>query len=78
VVAAAGGGLGAAAFDDSDPEDDEDRILIFSTDHLLDMLQDSKDWGCDGTFSVTPNLSTNYGAFTFELPIPLCQPSSVF
>jgi hypothetical protein len=33
-----------------------DRILVFTTTHLMDVLRDSKDWGCDGTFSVVPKL----------------------
>jgi hypothetical protein len=63
TVAAAGGRTAASrCFEESDPEDGDDdnensrRILIFSTDHLLDLLRDSKEWGCDATISIVPLL----------------------
>ena len=34
----------------------DDRILLFSTDSLLQTLETSLDWFCDGTFKVVPGL----------------------
>ena len=32
-----------------------ERILLFSTNRLLDLLKSIKRWGCDGTFEVVPS-----------------------
>jgi hypothetical protein len=58
-----------------------DRILIFSTIHLLDVLQDAKDIGCDGTFSVSPTLFDQLWAIHVRLahtfvPVVYCLLSS--
>jgi hypothetical protein len=40
---------------DSGPGD-ESRILIFATDQAVQLLANSDDWFCDGTFSVCPEI----------------------
>ena len=40
---------------DSGPGD-ENRLLIFATDQAIQLLVNSDDWFCDGTFSVCPEI----------------------
>jgi hypothetical protein len=67
ATAGDGGAVTTGGLEESEPEDNSDeevaetaapipkgRILLFSSEHLLDHLQDSSEWGCDGTFSITP------------------------
>lgn len=35
---------------------DENRIIIFATDQALQLMRNSEDWFCDGTFSVCPQI----------------------
>ena len=42
--------------DGEDPEAIEDRIIAFSTDEMLRLLQENRHWMADGTFKVVPNL----------------------
>ncbi|QQP38549.1 Uncharacterized protein FKW44_019154 [Caligus rogercresseyi] len=34
----------------------QDRMLIFATDHCLNLLESSQNWFCDGTFKVVPTI----------------------
>ncbi len=36
--------------------DDDERILVFSTDECIQLLRDSNNWFADGTFKTTPLL----------------------
>ena len=40
---------------DSGPQD-EKRIIVFATLPAIDLLEESDDWFCDGTFSTAPNV----------------------
>ena len=40
---------------DSGPQD-EKRIIVFATLPAIDLLEQSEDWFCDGTFSTAPNV----------------------
>ena len=41
---------------DSGSVDGQNRILIFASDNGLQLLRDSEDWFCDGTFKVCPEI----------------------
>lgn len=41
-------------YDNYNPNDNQDRMLIFSTEKNLQILNENRNWLCDGTFDAAP------------------------
>jgi len=62
------------AYDSGSSESSESRILIFTTQYNLNMLQETNDWFGDGTFKSVPSIFSQLytiHCYTGSLVIPL-------